>query len=103
MGYYYIGANNVQWYNHDHHHSSLGGFTPNQVFSGDYVRLAKTKQSALNSMYERHPERFSNGRPKVQMPATEVLINPVPADADQVTIEKGVNFPTLQRVIEKTT
>ena len=93
----------VQWYNHDHHHSSLGGFTPYQVFSGDYVGLAKTKQSALNSMYERHPERFSNGRPKVQMPATEVLINPVPADADQVTIEKGVNFPTLQRVIEKIT
>ena len=93
----------VQWYNHDHHHSSLGGFTPYQVFSGDYVRLAKTKQSTLNSMYERHPERFSNGRPKVQMPATEVLINPVPADADQVTIEKGVNFPTLQRVIEKIT
>ena len=85
------------------HHSSLGGFTPYQVFSGDYVGLAKTKQSALNSMYERHPERFSNGRPKVQMPATEVLINPVPADADQVTIEKGVNFPTLQRVIEKIT
>ena len=70
-------------------------FTPYQVFSGDYVGLAKSKQSALNSMYERHPERFSNGRPKVQMPATEVLINPVPADADQVTIEKGVNFPTV--------
>ena len=90
-------------YNHDHHHSSLGGFTPFQVFSGDYIELAETKQSALDAMYERHPERFSQGRPNVQMPATEVFINPVPADADQATIEKGVNFPTLQRVIEKTT
>jgi hypothetical protein len=27
----------------------------------------------------------------------------VPADADQATIEKGVNFPTLQRVIGNTT
>jgi len=24
----------------------------------------------------------------------------VPADADQATLEKGVNFPTLRRVIE---
>jgi putative transposase len=29
--------------------------------------------------------------------------NPLPADADQATIEKGVNFPTLQRVIGNTT
>jgi len=27
----------------------------------------------------------------------------VPADADQATIEKGVNFPTLRRVIENAT
>jgi hypothetical protein len=27
----------------------------------------------------------------------------VPADADQATLEKGVNFPTLQRVIGNTT
>jgi hypothetical protein len=27
----------------------------------------------------------------------------VPADADQATIDKGVNFPTLQRVIGNTT
>lgn len=73
------------------------------VFSGDYIELTETKQSALDAMYERHPERFSQGRPNVHMPATEVFINPVPADADQATIEKGVNFPTLQRVIEKTT
>jgi putative transposase len=37
------------------------------------------------------------------MPPAEVSIDPVPTDADQATIEKGVNFPTLQRVIGKTT
>jgi putative transposase len=39
----------------------------------------------------------------VKMPPPEVSINPVPTDADQATIEKGVNFPTLQRVIGNTT
>ncbi len=32
---------------------------------------------------------------------SEVCINPVPEDADQATVEKGVNFPTLKRAIEK--
>jgi len=35
----------------------------------------------------------------VKVPPAEVFINPVPADADQATIEKGINFPTLQRAI----
>ena len=33
---------------------------------------------------------------------SEVCINPVPENTDQVTVEKGVNFPTLTRVIEET-
>ena len=91
----------VTWYNDSHHHSSIANFTPSQVFNGDYLSIATVRQSALDDAYARHPERFSHGRPIVHMPPTEVYINPVPADADQMTIEKGVNFPTLQRVIEK--
>ena len=84
-------------------HSSLAGFTPHQVFSGAYRELAIVRQRALDEAYARHPERFSKGRPMVKMPPAEVSINPVPTDADQATIEKGVNFPTLQRVIGNTT
>lgn len=91
----------VHWYNHGHHHSSLAGFTPHQVFSGEYQDIARVRQTALDEMYDRHPERFSKGRPITSMPPLEVYINPVPEDANQATIEKGVNFPTLQRVIEK--
>lgn len=91
----------VHWYNHQHHHSSLAGFTPNQVFSGEYLHIAEVRRSALDEAYARNPERFSQGRPVVHMPPEEVCINPVPADADQDTIEKGVNFPTLKRVIKK--
>ncbi|MCB1621783.1 MAG: integrase core domain-containing protein [Thiothrix sp.] len=93
----------VRWYNQDHHHSSLAGFTPQQVFTGEYLEVAQVRQMALDAMYDRHSERFSKGRPTVQMPPTEVCINPVPEDADQATVEKGVNFPTLQRVIAKVT
>ena len=84
-----------------HHHSSLAGFTPHQVFSGEYQNLVKTRQAALDAMYSRHPERFTKGRPIAQMPPSEVCINQVPEDADQATVEKGVNFPTLKRAIEK--
>lgn len=91
----------VQWYNHVHHHSGLNGFTPHQVFSGDYRDIAKTKQAALDGVYHRHPERFTKGRPVVQMPPSEVCINPVPADAGPAIHERGVNFPTLNRAIEK--
>jgi putative transposase len=52
-------------------------------------------------MYARYPERFSKGCPVVNSPANEVCINPVPENADQAVIDKGVNFPTLQRVIAK--
>jgi transposase InsO family protein len=90
----------VQWYNYDHHHSSLAGFTPHQVFSGEHLEIAQIRQAALDEIYACHPERFSKGRPVVGMPPSEVCINPVPENADQTIIEKGVNFPTLQRVIK---
>lgn len=93
----------VHWYNQYHHHSSLGGFTPHQVFSGEYLNVAKLRQKVLDDVYQSHPERFSKGRPIVGMPPATVCINPVEEDADQVTIEKGVNFPPLQRVIAKIT
>lgn len=92
----------TQWYSHQHHHSALAGFTPYQVFSGEYLEIAQVRQAALDAMYERHPERFTQGRPTVQMPPIEVCINPVPEDADPATLEKGVNFPTLPRVMAKT-
>lgn len=93
----------VHWYNQAHHHSSLGGFTPHQVFSREYLNIAKQRQKTLDDVYLCHPERFSKGRPVVEMPPAKVCINPVEEGAEQATIEKGVNFPTHQRVIAKIT
>lgn len=90
----------VGWYNNDHHHSSLLGFTPAQVFSGNYIDIAATRQKALDVAFNKHPERFSKGRPLVKFPPQEVCINPIPETAEQPVIEKGVNFPTLSKVIQ---
>lgn len=88
-------ADYFEWYNTQHHHSGLAGFTPEQVFTGSYVEVARNKQSALDVIYEKHPERFVTGRPTVTMPPTVVAINPVPPEL-LGTDEDRVNFPTLR-------
>jgi putative transposase len=84
-----------QWANFYHHHSGLNGYTPSQVFTGEYKTVAATKQAALDKRYELNPERFVNGRPKVKMPPTEVAINPITADDIAAGVPDRVNFPTL--------
>lgn len=46
----------VAWYNHEHHHSNLAGYTPEQVFTGEYKALAKVRQAALDSAFREYPE-----------------------------------------------
>lgn len=92
----------VDWYNESHHHSSLEGFTPEQVFTGEYQNIVKMRQAALDKAYNKNPERFSKGRPTAKPPPQTVTINPIPEDADSSIIERGVNFPTLERVLQKT-
>jgi putative transposase len=87
----------VGWYNEHHHHSALAGFTPQQVFTGEYLALAQQRQAVLDAAYTRHPERFVKGRPLVAMPPKDVYINPVP-EGEITAAESGVNFPTLDRV-----
>lgn len=83
------------WYNAEHHHSGLAGFTPEQVFTGCYHEIALQKQRALDERYKRNPERFVHGRPRLPMPPKSVAINPVvPTDGESV-VDDRVNFPTL--------
>ena len=85
----------VSWYNTGHHHSALAGFTPQQVFTGEYVSLANVRQQALDAAYTRHAERFTKGPPQVRMPPEVVYINPVLEEDGEAIAESGVNFPTL--------
>jgi putative transposase len=83
------------WYNFEHHHSGLAGFTPEQVFSGRYQEIARQKQRVLDSRYRQNPERFVRGRPSVPMPPPTVAINPVALNAAGDDDSDRVNFPTL--------
>ena len=84
-----------QWYNTQHHHNGLSGFTPEQVFTGRYREVAKSKQRALDKQYRRNPQRFVLGRPLVPMPPKKVAINPVQPAEDSLMVDERVNFPTL--------
>ena len=84
------------WYNFQHHHSGLGGYTPEQVFTGRYRELAIIRQQALDARYETHPERFVRGSPEAAQPPQRVAINPL--TEQQVMDDEGtgsVNMPTL--------
>jgi putative transposase len=82
------------WYNYQHHHSGLAGFTPEQVFTRRYTDVAQQKQQALDARYAQNPERFVKGRPKVKLPPEWVAINPLLDDKGEL-IADHVNFPTL--------
>lgn len=84
-----------QWYNVEHHHSGLAGFTPEQVFTGRYAEVAEQKQRALDARYEQNPERFVRGRPTVKRPPSSVAINPIVLDGEINAGADRVNFPTL--------
>jgi len=91
-------ADYVDWHNRYHHHSGLGGYTPEQVFTGEYTAIAAERQAALDDHYQTHPERFVRGQPKTAMPPETVTINPL--DPEQASSDTGtvqVNFPTLSR------
>jgi putative transposase len=93
-------ADYYQWYNLEHHHSALAGFTPEQVFTGRYQALAAAKQAALDAQHARHPERFVNGPPLVPLPPSEVTINPITEEERAAGMSSTVNFPTLPAAAE---
>lgn len=65
-----------RWANYDHHHEGLALFTPADVFFGRVDAVAATREQALRSAYQTHPERFINGPPRVRRPPDRVLLNP---------------------------
>jgi putative transposase len=91
------------WYNNAHHHSSLGGHTPHDVFTGADKAVNIQRQNALDEIYKKHPNRFVNGAPKSALPAKVVYINPVLDDDGDIIELEHVNFPTLNRVKNKLT
>lgn len=74
------------WYNDEHRHTGLVGLTPAHVHFGRAGEVLKHREQVMRTAFERHPERFVGGMPRVaQLPAA-VWINP-PAQLDQHVIE----------------
>jgi putative transposase len=68
------------WYNHEHHHTGLGLFTPADVHYGRAEQRRAERGRVLEFAHREHPERFVNGPPRPAPPPTEVWINkPKPA------------------------
>lgn len=66
------------WYNEQHRHEGLNGFTPDEVYSGRHVELAMQRQATLDAAYARHPERWIGKPPVLPKPPAIVTINPAP-------------------------
>ena len=81
------------WHNDEHHHSGLALFTPADVFFGRVEAVRAVRQLALDAAYRLHPERFAHGPPRVALPPTEVLINPITSDAISVVAAASVDVP----------
>lgn len=64
----------VHSYNHDHHHTSLAGYTPADVYDGTWQATAHRRQERLESAYLQHPERY-RARPQVKIPPQQVTLN----------------------------
>lgn len=64
------------WYNYDHHHSSLGLLTPADVHYGRALVVIQQRQRVLQAAYQKNPERFVKGLPKPPELPEAVWINP---------------------------
>ena len=63
----------VDAYN-QHPHTGLEGFTPQQVYTGEWTQVAKIRQAALDTSYQAHPQRYRH-HPVTRHPPPLVSLN----------------------------
>ena len=66
----------VHDYNTRHHHSSLAGFTPEQVHTGTWVDVHTERQAVLDAQYAANPERYRGRRPIAATTPEITQLNP---------------------------
>ena len=66
----------LEWYNHEHRHSSLALLTPADVHHGRGAQRLIIRDRALLDAYAAHPERFVRGLPAARRPPVAAWINP---------------------------
>jgi len=63
------------WYNNEHRHSGIAMMTPRDVHTNKADDITRERQKTMNAAYDRHPERFVSGQPKLKLLSREVWIN----------------------------
>ena len=63
------------WYNDEHRHAGIAMLTPDDVHNGRGDAALAARQTALNTAYDRNPERFVHGPPRAQRLQAAVWIN----------------------------
>lgn len=74
----------VDWYNNKHYHSGLNFITPNSRHSGKAEEIMENRIRVYNSAMRLHPERFSKGIRKWDVPKA-VALNP--ADDEKLALD----------------
>ena len=64
-----------RWYVDEHRHGGLALLTPADVHFGRTDLVLAKRQRALDEAFDRHPERFPHGPPRIARPPAEVWIN----------------------------
>ena len=65
----------MRWYNHEHMHSGLNDLAPASVHQGVADQVVAARQAVMDAAYNRHPERFARGNPKVRTNPKSMGIN----------------------------
>lgn len=84
------------WYNHEHHHVSLGLMTPAVVHYRQDEQVRAQRQQVLDQAYACHPERFVRGAPQAPSLPEEVWINPPEQPACTPLVAQTVEECTVE-------
>ena len=64
-----------RWYNTQHKHSGIHMLCPQDVHDGKAQEILDKRQAVLDKVYQKHPERFPSGCPKLPKLSGKVWIN----------------------------
>jgi len=64
-----------EWYNKEHRHSGIQKLTPKNVHYGEAEEILEKRRQVMERAYEKHPERFLKGIPKLRVLDSNVYIN----------------------------
>lgn len=77
----------VEYYNHEHHHSGIGYYTPGQVHDGSWIAVRARRQVLLDAHYAQYPRRYRTA-PVAPTISTQTWINkPVDIDTETRSIQ----------------